>query len=52
MLGINTKIDSTIPQLLGFEKVNDNIIEGFVIRPNHSLKFKNNDRVMLKKKNK
>lgn len=51
MFAINTKINSTIPELYGFGKVEDNIIEGFVLRPNHSLKFKNNERVMLKKKN-
>lgn len=51
MLNLDSKIDSTIPELLGFGKVEKNIIEGFVIRPNHNLKFKNNERVILKKKN-
>lgn len=51
MLAINTKIDSTIPELCGFAKVEKNIIEGFVIRPNKNLKYANNERVILKKKN-
>lgn len=52
MFALDTKIDSTIPELCGLPKVEKNIIEGFVIRPNKSLKFGNNERVMLKKKNK
>lgn len=51
MFDIESKIDSTIPGLLGLPKVDNNIIEGFVIRPNRNLKFKTNERVILKKKN-
>lgn len=51
IFNLNTVIDSTIPELLGLPKLDKNIIEGFVIRPNKNLKNENNDRVMIKKKN-
>lgn len=38
MMELNSMIDSTVPELLGLEKVPKNIIEGFVIRPNRNLK--------------
>ncbi len=41
MFKINTKIDSTIPELLGLEKVEKNMIEGMVLRPNKTLYFGN-----------
>lgn len=47
---VNTKIDSTIPELLGLQKVENNLIEGMVLRPNETY-FMNDQRVMLKKKN-
>lgn len=47
---VNTKIDSTIPELLGLKKVEDNLIEGMVLRPNKTI-FLEDDRVILKKKN-
>jgi hypothetical protein len=31
---INTKIDSTIPVLLGLQHVENNLIEGMVLKPN------------------
>ena len=49
---IETKIDSTIPQLLGLNKIEKNIIEGMVLRPNTSVNSqKYNERIILKKKN-
>lgn len=51
MFAIDTKIDSTVPELLGLEKQAKNIIEGMVLRPDKSLFFGNGSRVMLKKKN-
>lgn len=48
--GINTKIDSTIPEFLGLKKIENNLIEGMVLRPNKTV-FLEDDRVMLKKKN-
>lgn len=48
---MNTKIDSTVPELLGLEKIEKNIIEGMVIRPNSNIYFPERDRVILKKKN-
>ena len=49
---MDIKINSTIPELLGLEKLDKNIIEGMVIRPNSNLYFpQERDRVMLKKKN-
>jgi len=33
---VNTKIDSTIPELLGLQKVEKNLIEGMVLRPNET----------------
>lgn len=41
MMALDAKIDSTIPELYGLPKVEKNIIEGFVIRPNHNLTLKN-----------
>jgi len=47
---VNTKIDSTIPELLGLERVIPNLIEGMVLRPNETF-FEEDQRVILKKKN-
>lgn len=47
---VNTKIDSTVPEFLGLKKIEDNLIEGMVLRPNKTL-FLDGDRVILKKKN-
>lgn len=41
VFAMNTVIDSTIPTLLGLTKLEKNIIEGMVIRPNHNLILKN-----------
>lgn len=38
IFAIDIKIDSTIPELLGLPKLEKNLIEGMVLRPNHSLK--------------
>ena len=38
VFAIDTKIDSTIPEILGLERLEKNLIEGMVIRPNKSLK--------------
>jgi hypothetical protein len=35
---VKIEIDSTIPELLGFPKLEKNLIEGMVIRPNKNLK--------------
>ena len=49
---IETKIDSTIPELLGLNKQEKNIIEGMVLRPNSNISSKKfQERVILKKKN-
>jgi len=49
---IETKIDSTIPELLGLNKQEKNIIEGMVLRPNSNISSKKyHERVILKKKN-
>ena len=48
--GVNTKIDSTIPELLHLKKVENNLIEGMVLRPNKTI-FIDDERVILKKKN-
>lgn len=37
MLAIETVIDSTIPELLGLPRLEKNIIEGMVLRPNKNL---------------
>jgi Rnl2 family RNA ligase len=50
VFNVNTKIDSTIPPLLGLEKVEKNLIEGMVLRPNETF-FEEDQRIMLKKKN-
>jgi hypothetical protein len=50
MMDINTKIDSTIPELLGLDKLDKNMIEGLVIRPNETIETKSG-RIILKKKN-
>jgi Rnl2 family RNA ligase len=50
VFAVNTKIDSTVPEILGFEKVEKNLIEGMVLRPNETF-FIDDQRVMLKKKN-
>ena len=51
IFNIEAKIDSTIPELLGLPKQENNIIEGFVLRPNKTIFFSDHTRVMLKKKN-
>ena len=52
MFNINTEIDSTVPELLGLPKLENNIIEGMVIRPNSNLSLPMyNQRVVIKKKN-
>lgn len=52
MFAIKSEIDSTIPELLGLPKLDKNIIEGFVIRPNKNLSTAQfNQRVIIKKKN-
>lgn len=40
-----------IPEILGLPKLEKNLIEGMVIRPNRSVRNKNGDRVIIKKKN-
>ncbi len=40
VFNINTEIDSTIPELLGYPKLEKNITEGMVIRPNRNLSIK------------
>lgn len=50
VFAVNTKIDSTIPEVLGLQKVEKNLIEGMVLRPNETF-FIDDQRVMLKKKN-
>jgi hypothetical protein len=52
VFGVDIEIDSTIPELLGLDRLEKNIIEGMVIRPNHNLKTPNGERVVIKKKNK
>lgn len=48
---VNIRIDSTIPELLGLDKLEKNLIQGMVIRPNSTLRNKDGDRVIIKKKN-
>ena len=50
VFAVDTKMDSTIPALLGLQKVEKNLIEGMVLRPNETF-FHEDQRVMLKKKN-
>jgi Rnl2 family RNA ligase len=51
VFNMDTIIDSTIPDLLGLPKLEKNIIEGMVIRPNHDVRLGNGARVVIKKKN-
>lgn len=51
VFNMNTVIDSTIPPMLGLPKLEKNIIEGMVIRPNKNCKLKTEARVIIKKKN-
>lgn len=52
VFNVNIEIDSTIPELLGFAKLDKNIIEGMVIRPNKNLATPDyKERVIIKKKN-
>lgn len=48
---MNTVIDSTIPELLGLPKMEKNIIEGMVIRPNKNIRLQTEQRAIIKKKN-
>jgi hypothetical protein len=48
---IDSVFDSTIPELLGLERIGKNIIEGLILRPNKSLSNSFGERVILKKKN-
>lgn len=48
---MDTVMDSTIPPMLELPKLEKNIIEGMVIRPNKNLRLKNDARVIIKKKN-
>lgn len=51
MLNINIKINSIIPELLGLPRIEDNIIEGMVLRPNANRSASDKSRIILKKKN-
>ena len=51
VFGVNINIDSTIPELLGLPKLEKNLIEGMVVRPNSNLRNANGDRLIIKKKN-
>ncbi len=51
VFNIDTVIDSTIPELLGYPKLEKNITEGMVIRPNRNLSLPSGERVIIKKKN-
>ena len=48
---MDTVMDSTIPPMLELPKLEKNIIEGMVIRPNKNLRLKTDARVIIKKKN-
>lgn len=52
VFAVNTEIDSTIPELLGLPKLEKNIIEGMVVRPNRNLTTAMHERIIIKKKNK
>ena len=45
------KYDSTIPELLGYPKLTDNVCEGNVLKPEMTVYFGNGSRVILKNKN-
>lgn len=51
LIQIETVFDSTIPELLGLQKIEKNIVEGLVLRPNKSVSNSFGERVILKKKN-
>lgn len=51
VFNVNIELDSMIPEILGLPKLEKNLIEGMVIRPNRSVRNKNGDRVIIKKKN-
>ena len=51
LIQIDTVFDSTIPELLGLQRIEKNIIEGLVLRPNKSVSNSFGERVILKKKN-
>lgn len=51
VFSMNTVFDSTIPELLELPKLEKNIVEGVVIRPNKDCKNKHDARVIIKKKN-
>ena len=51
LIQIDTVFDSTIPELLGLQRIEKNIIEGLLLRPNKSVSNSFGERVILKKKN-
>jgi hypothetical protein len=51
MIQIDSVFDSTIPELLGLQRLEKNIIEGLVLRPNVNVSNSFGERVILKKKN-
>jgi hypothetical protein len=50
ILQVNIEIDSTIPELLGLPKLDKNLIEGMVLRPDDT-QYLGFNRAILKKKN-
>jgi hypothetical protein len=51
MIQIDSVFDSTIPELLGLQRLEKNITEGLVLRPNVNVSNSFGERVILKKKN-
>ncbi len=51
-LNYSNEFNSTIPELLGYPKLTDNVCEGVVIKPATTIFFGNGSRVILKNKNK
>lgn len=51
MLKLNPLFETTIPELFGLPKIDNNVAEGYVLKPNKNIFFNSGSRVILKHKN-
>jgi Rnl2 family RNA ligase len=51
LLKLNPLFETTVPSLFGLPKINNNVAEGYVLKPNRNIFFKCGSRVIIKHKN-
>ena len=51
LMEVSEEFETTVPEMLGLPKIDDNLAEGLVIKPNNPTFFRSGKRVILKRKN-